>query len=81
MKTCLFGANFGHRVYVCVRSGPRRVRWGTFGSVPTVFGSLPNVVKQRSTSFRKVSYYWQCVILNGMVPTLVQVPILVTEVM
>ena len=68
MKMCLFGANFGHRGYVYVRSGPVRVRWGTFGSVPTIFGILPNFVKRQGASSRKVSNYWQCAIMAGKVP-------------
>ena len=69
---------FGHKGYVCVRSGPGRVRWGTFGSVPTISGSLPNVVKQRGALLKNVSHYWQCAILAGKVPRqgLVKVPIL-----
>ncbi len=68
MKICLFGANFGHRGYVCVRSGPVTGEVGTFGSVPTIFGILPNAVKRQGASSRKVSHYWQCAIEAGKVP-------------
>ena len=51
-----------------------RVRWGTFGSVPTIFGILPNVIKRLGASSRKVSHYWQCAIVVGKVPNLKKNP-------
>ena len=42
--------------------------WGTIGSVPTIFGILPNVVKGQGASSRKVSQYWQVASVAGKVP-------------
>ena len=53
---------------VYVWSGPMRVRWGTFGSLPTIFGMLPNVVKRQGASSKKASHYWQFAIVAGKVP-------------
>ncbi len=48
--------------------------WGTFGSVPTIFGTLPNVVGGQGTSPRKAFEYWQVAIVAGKVPNLEKVP-------
>ena len=47
-----FRADFGHRGYVWDYSGPGRVRWGTFGTMPTNFGNLPKVIERREASSR-----------------------------
>ncbi len=73
-KICLFWAIFGHRSWVCVRSGPGRVRWGTFGSVPTKFGIVPNIIGHQGASSRKVSQCWQVANVAGMVPKMLKVP-------
>ncbi len=45
-----------------------RVRWGTFGSVPTIFGILPNVVGRQGASSRMVGEHWQGASEAGKVP-------------
>ena len=40
---------------MCVRSGPGRVRWGTFGRVPTNFGNLPKV-RERREAFLQIGF-------------------------
>ncbi len=67
-KICLFWADFGHRGYVWGYSGPGRVRWGTYGSMPTNFGKLPKVIERREASCRWVSKYWQVASVAGKVP-------------
>ncbi len=57
---CLFWANFGHIGYVWGHMGPMRVRQGTFGSVPTKFGILPNVVGQQGASSSRQSFSKVC---------------------
>ena len=47
-----------------------RVRLGTFGSVPTIFGILPNVVGRHRAFSRMVREYWQGASLAGKVPIL-----------
>ncbi len=42
--------------------------WGTFGSVPTIFGILPNVAGGQGASSRKVSQHWHVAIMAGKVP-------------
>ncbi len=52
MKIGLFWANLGHRGNVRDYLGPWRVRWGTFGSMPTNFGNLPKVRERREACSR-----------------------------
>ncbi len=52
LKICLFGADYGHRGYMWDYLGPGRVRWGTFGSMPTNFGNLPKVRERWEASSR-----------------------------
>ncbi len=53
--------------------GQEGLSGGTFGSMPTIFGNLPNVVKQQRVSIRKVSCYWQFATVDGNVQNLVKV--------
>ncbi len=55
-------------------SEPKRVRWGTVGSMPTNFGNLPKVRERQEASFIWVSQYWQVASVAGKVPKLVKVP-------
>ena len=41
---------------------------GTIGSVPTVFGSLPNVAEKQGSSCRRLGHYWQVASMAGKVP-------------
>ena len=74
MKICLFWAVFGHRGYMWGYSEPKRVRWGTIGSMPTNFDNLPKVRERQEASSRWVSKYWQVASVAGKVPQLVLVP-------
>ncbi len=74
MKICLFWAVFGHKGYMWDYSEPRKVRWGTIGSMPTNFGSLPKVTERQEASSIWVSQYWQVASEAGRVPKLVKVP-------
>ncbi len=38
---------------------------GTLGSVPTIFGMLPNVVEQRGVSSRTIWEYWHNATVDG----------------
>ncbi len=73
-KICLFWAYFGHRGHVWDYSGPGRVRWGTIGSMPTYFGTLPKVRERQEASSRQVSSCWQVASVAGKVPYLKKVP-------
>ncbi len=53
---------------------PGRVRWGTFDSVPTIFGIAPNVVGEQGVSSRTVWEYWQSASVAGQVPNEGKVP-------
>ncbi len=46
------------------------IRWGTFGSVPTIFGILPNVVERQGASSRTIREYLQGASVAGKVPNL-----------
>ena len=51
-----------------------RVRWGTFSSVPTIFGILPNVVGRQRASSRRLRENWQGASTAGKVPNLKKIP-------
>ena len=74
IKICLFCAVFGHRGSMWGYSEPKRVRWGTIGSMLTNFGNLPKVRERQEASSRWVSQYWQVASVAGKVPKLVKFP-------
>ena len=67
-KICLFWAISLHWRAAWVRLGLGRVRWGTFGSLPTFFGMLPKAIEQYGMPYRMVSSCWQVANVIGNVP-------------
>ncbi len=65
---CLSGPILVTEVRYGGQLGRLRGRWGTFGSVPTNFGSLPNVEGQQGVSSRTTWEYWQGASVAGKVP-------------
>ncbi len=50
-----------------------RVRWGTFGSVPTIFGIMPNVVGRQGAFSITIQEYWHGASDAGKVPNVQKV--------
>ncbi len=50
-----------------------RVRWGTFGSMPTIFAILPDIVGRQGAACKIIGKYSQGTSVAGKVPNLEKV--------